>query len=149
MEGEEEENNQHHEQNIPENNPSHGSSSSSDNSSSEEWWSLCLDIKERCCIFWNMSVKSYIFFNVMDIVSRLKDKGIPITVPFCMTKNVLFIYIYIYIYSLIYSISFSIVAIAFSIVVLKCTNKNLIHMNIVIRYICVDFWWIMNFKKPQ
>ena len=93
MEGEEEENNQRREQNIPENNPSHGSSSSSDNSSSEEWWSLCLDIKARRCIFWNMSVKSDILFNVMDIVSQLKDKGIPITVPFCMIKIVLYIYI--------------------------------------------------------
>ena len=75
-------------------------------------------------------VKTDIFFNVMDIVSQLKDKGIPITVPFCMTKIVLFIYIIIIIkYVLIYSI-------AFSIVVLKCINKNLIHMNIVIRYIC-------------
>ena len=37
---------------------------------------------------------------------------------------------------LIYSIAFSIVAIAFSIVILKCSNKNLIHMNIVIRYMC-------------
>ena len=34
------------------------------------------------------------FFNVMDIVSQLKDKGIKINVPFCMTKSVLFIYIY-------------------------------------------------------
>ena len=34
--------------------PSHGSSSSSDDSSSEEWWSLCLDIKARRCIFWNI-----------------------------------------------------------------------------------------------
>ena len=69
MEGEEEENNKHHEQNISEN------SSSSDSSSSEEWWSLCLDIKARRSIFWKMSVKSDIFFNVMDIVSQLKDKG--------------------------------------------------------------------------
>ena len=34
--------------------PSHGSSCSSDSSSSEEWWSLCLDIKARHCIFWNI-----------------------------------------------------------------------------------------------
>ena len=38
-----------------------------------------------------LSVKSDILFNVMEIVSQLKDKGIPITVPFCMTKSVLFI----------------------------------------------------------
>ena len=96
MESEEEENNQGREHNIPENNPSHGSSSSSDNSSSEELWSLCnLDIKVRRFIFWNMSVKSDILFNVMDIVSKLKDKGIPIIVPFCMIDTILFIYIYI------------------------------------------------------
>ena len=43
-----------------------------------------------------MSMKSDILFNVMDIVSQLKDKGIPIIVPFCMIKIVLYIYIYIY-----------------------------------------------------
>ena len=36
------------------------------------------------------SVKLDILFNVMDIVSQLKDKGITITVPFCMTKTVLY-----------------------------------------------------------
>ena len=94
MEGEEEENNQHHEQNIPQNNPSHGSSSSSDNSSSEEWWSLCFGYQIKALYFLKyLSMKSDILFNVMDIVSQLKDKGIPITVPFCMTKSALFIYI--------------------------------------------------------
>ena len=83
-----------------------------------------------------MSVKSYILSNVMDTVSQVKDKGIPITVPFYMIKIVLYIYIIIK-YVLIYSIAFSIVTIAFSIVVFKCTNKNLIHMNIVIIYIYV------------
>ena len=39
-----------------------------------------------------MSMKSDILFNVMDIVFQLKDKGIPITVPFCMKKIVLYIY---------------------------------------------------------
>ena len=37
-----------------------------------------------------LSVKLDIFFNVMDIVSQLKNKGIPINVPFCMTKIVLY-----------------------------------------------------------
>ena len=33
-----------------------------------------------------------IFFNVMDIVSQLKDKGLPISVDqFCVTKSLLFI----------------------------------------------------------
>ena len=31
-------------------------------------------------------------FNVMDILSQLKDKGLPITIPFCMTQILLFIY---------------------------------------------------------
>ena len=140
MEGEEEENNQHYEQNIPNKNSSHGStSSSSDNNSSEEWWSLCLDIKERRCIFRNMSVKSDILFNVMHIVSQLKDKGIPITVPFCMTKIVLYIYVCVC-FNLFYCVLHYLSQIHY---------KKLIHMNIVIRYICVKFWWIMNFKKPQ
>ena len=46
------------------------------------------------------------FFNVIDMVSLLKDKGIPITIPFCMTKSVLYIYII-----LIYTIAFSIVTV--------------------------------------
>ena len=94
MELEEEENNQHSEQNIPPNNPSNGSSSSSENSSNEEWWSIYLDIIARRRIFLKyMYVKSDILFNVMDIVSQLKEKGIPINIPFCMTKNVFYIYI--------------------------------------------------------
>jgi len=36
------------------------------------------------------------FFNVMDIESQLKDKGLLISVPFCMTKILLFIYNKIY-----------------------------------------------------
>jgi hypothetical protein len=32
------------------------------------------------------------FFNVMKIVSRLKENGLPISVPFCMKKTLLFIY---------------------------------------------------------
>ena len=40
-----------------------------------------------------LCVKLDILFNVMDIVSQLKDGGLPITIPFCMTKSVLFIYI--------------------------------------------------------
>ena len=40
-----------------------------------------------------LSVKSNILFNVMDIVSQLKDEGIPITTPFFMTKSILVIYI--------------------------------------------------------
>ena len=115
MEGEEEANNQHREENIPENNPSHGSSSSSDNSSSEEWWSLCLDIIARHFIFLKyLSVKSDVFLNVMDIVSQLKDKGILVTIPFCMEKSVLFTHTHTHIYNkirLIYSIVFSIVAV--------------------------------------
>ena len=46
-----------------------------------------------------MSVKLDILFNVMDIVSQLKDKGIRIIVPFCMIKTVFYIYMYIYIYN--------------------------------------------------
>jgi hypothetical protein len=38
-----------------------------------------------------VSEKSYILFNVMD-VPQLKDKGLPISVIFCMTKSLLFIY---------------------------------------------------------
>ena len=75
-------------------------------------------------------------FNVTDIVSQLKDKGIPIIVPFCMTNTVLFTNTHTHIYVIKYVLIYSI---AFSIVVLKCNNKNLIHMNIVIRYICVNF----------
>ena len=67
-------------------------------------------------------MKSDILFDVMDIVSQLKDKGMRITVPFCTINTVLYIYVLIY-------------SIAFSIVVLKCTNKNLIDMNIVIRFV--------------
>ena len=49
-------------------------------------------------ILWNNCLwKSNILFNVMDIVSQLKDKGIRIIVPFCMIKSVFYIYIYIYI----------------------------------------------------
>jgi len=39
-----------------------------------------------------LSVKIIHFVNVMDIVSQLKDKGLPITIPFCMTKSLLLIY---------------------------------------------------------
>jgi len=94
MELEEEENNRGNQQNIWPNNPSHGSSSITDNSSNEEWWSIYLDINASCCIFWNNCLwKSDILFNVMDIVlSQLKYKGLPIRVPFCMTKSLLFIY---------------------------------------------------------
>ena len=38
-----------------------------------------------------LSMKSDTLFNVMELVSQLKDKAIPITVPFCITKTVLFI----------------------------------------------------------
>ena len=41
-----------------------------------------------------LSVKSNILFILMDIVFQLKDKGILITVPFCMTKTVLYIYMF-------------------------------------------------------
>ena len=72
---------------------SHGSSSSSDNSSSEEWWSIYFDISASHCIFWNICLwKSDFLFNVMGILSQSKDKGLSITVPFCMTKSLLFIY---------------------------------------------------------
>ena len=47
--------------------------------------------KQDVVFFKYYRVKSDILFNVMDIVSQLKDKGIPITVPFCMTKTVLYI----------------------------------------------------------
>ena len=60
------------------------------------------------------------FFNVMNIVSQLKYKGIPIIVPFCMTKSVLFIYIIKYV--LIYSIVFSIVAV-------KCYTTDSIYID--------------------
>ena len=92
---EEEENNRANQKNIWPNNPSHGSSSSTfDKSSSEEWWSIYLVINASCCIFWNNCLwKSNILFNVMDIVSHLKYKGLPISVDqFCMTKTLLFIY---------------------------------------------------------
>ena len=93
MEREEEENNRCNQQTIRPNNPSRGSSSSTDNISSEEWWSIYLDINASCCIFWNNCLwKLDILFNVMDIVSQLKDKGFPIIVPFCMTKSLFFIY---------------------------------------------------------
>ena len=43
--------------------------------------------------FWNNCLwKLDILFNVMDIVSQLKDKGLQITFPFCMTMSLLFIY---------------------------------------------------------
>ena len=52
-------------------------------------------ISKKGIVFFEIFVvKSNILFNVMDIVSKLKDKGIPIIVPFCMKKSALFIYIY-------------------------------------------------------
>ena len=39
-----------------------------------------------------LSVKSEILFNVMNIVSQLEDKGLPIKISFCMTESLLLIY---------------------------------------------------------
>ena len=47
--------------------------------------------KKGIVFFENIPVNSDILSNVMDIVSQLKDKGISIIVPFCMTNIVLFI----------------------------------------------------------
>ena len=52
-------------------------------------------ISKQGVVFFEIFIYEIGLFNVMDIVSQLKDKGIPITVPFCMTKIVLYIYVYI------------------------------------------------------
>jgi len=54
---------------------------------------IYLNINATYCIFWNNCIwKSGILFNVMDIVSQLKDKGLPKTIPFCIKKSLLLIY---------------------------------------------------------
>ena len=53
-----------------------------------------LDIKTRRYIFFKyLFVETNILFNVMDIMSQLKEKWIPIIVPFCMKKTILYIYV--------------------------------------------------------
>ena len=45
--------------------------------------------KQGIVFFENMSVKLDILFNVRDIVSQLKDKGLPITIQFFMKKTLI------------------------------------------------------------
>ena len=92
LQDQEDKNNQCNQQKIPPNNPRHGSSSSSDNSANKEWWQFWISM--QTIVFFEIFFlwKRDILFNIMDIVSQWKDKGLPITIPLCMTKSLLLIY---------------------------------------------------------
>ena len=121
-------------------------------------------ISKQGIVFFEIFISEirHFFYYVMDIVSQLKDRGIPITIPFCMKKSVLFIYIYNKIhFSLFYCVLHFLCEMLHQWlniwmikyfneemwnlmtwykkinpnITFKCTNKNLIDINTFIRYV--------------